>query len=357
MIRACRWDCAVRRPATIRTSPASWSRPASTPSRSHRTSSWRRSNAWPRLSATAGNRREATDDADPAVRDLGARAGRAGLSPPERCDMPLDVPYQGPLEDLLDDLDVSLDEGLTEREAGRRHERHGANRLRRYRARPAWRILTDQVASLVVLLLLAATAIAALFGRTLEAAAIGAALVVNTIVGFFMEWRATRSMESLQQMGRVEARVRRDGGRRASPPLDWCPVTSACSNPGTWCPPTSGWWKPTGCAATRPPSPANPNPWARTRKRPTSRISRSVTAATWRGRARRSSTAPGSVWSRPSARTPNSGAFRNWWKPRSRKPRRSRNGWSNSAGDSSGSRWRSPPPPPLPVSRRARKWP
>ncbi len=125
--------------------------------------------------------------------------------------MPLDVPYQGPLEDLLDDLDVSLDEGLTEREAGRRRERHGANRLRRYRARPAWRILTDQVASLVVLLLLAATAIAALFGRTLEAAAIGAALVVNTIVGFFMEWRATRSMESLQQMGRVEARVRRDG--------------------------------------------------------------------------------------------------------------------------------------------------
>ena len=125
--------------------------------------------------------------------------------------MAAEAPYKGSLEELLGELDVALDQGLTESEVERRRERHGENRLRRYRARPVWRILTDQVASLVVLLLLAATVIAALFGRTLEAAAIAAALLVNTVVGFFMEWRATRSMESLQQMGRVQARVRRDG--------------------------------------------------------------------------------------------------------------------------------------------------
>jgi Ca2+-transporting ATPase len=146
--------------------------------------------------------------------------------------MPAEAPYQGSLDEVLGELDVALDEGLTESEAGRRRERYGENRLRRYRARPLWRILVDQVASLVVLLLLAASAVAALFGRALEAVAIGAALLVNTVVGFFMEWRATRSMESLQQMGRVQARVRRDGREARIPAARLVPGDVCLLEPG-----------------------------------------------------------------------------------------------------------------------------
>jgi magnesium-transporting ATPase (P-type) len=81
----------------------------------------------------------------------------------------------------------------------------------RRRARPAWRILLDQFASLIILLLLAAAVAAALFGRYVEAIAIGAAVLVNTVIGFTMELRATRAMEALQRMGKTQARVRRGG--------------------------------------------------------------------------------------------------------------------------------------------------
>jgi len=120
-------------------------------------------------------------------------------------------PYRQSVAEVLDELDVAPDQGLSAREARRRRERHGPNRLRQTATRPAWRIFVDQLASVVVILLLVAAAAAAVFDRTLEALAIGAAILVNTLIGFAMELRATRAMEALQRMGKVQARVRRDG--------------------------------------------------------------------------------------------------------------------------------------------------
>jgi Ca2+-transporting ATPase len=44
-----------------------------------------------------------------------------------------------------------------------------------------------------------------------EAAAIFAAVLANTLIGFAMELHATRAMEALRRMGKVRARVRREG--------------------------------------------------------------------------------------------------------------------------------------------------
>lgn len=120
-------------------------------------------------------------------------------------------PYQQTVEQVISAQDVNADAGLSAAEARRRAQRFGPNRLRRTTARPAWRILIDQLESIVVLLLLGATVATAAMGRLLESAAIGAAVLVNTLIGFGMELRATRAMEALQRMGRVMARVRREG--------------------------------------------------------------------------------------------------------------------------------------------------
>lgn len=120
-------------------------------------------------------------------------------------------PYVQSTEEVLEQLKCSTESGLSGTEVRDRRKRYGFNRLRQAAARPAWRILLDQLKSIVVLLLLSAAGAAALFGGMIEAIAIGAAIVVNTLIGFAMEWRATRAMEALQRLSKATTRVKRDG--------------------------------------------------------------------------------------------------------------------------------------------------
>lgn len=120
-------------------------------------------------------------------------------------------PYKLSIEDILREQGSSAEHGLSGAEIQQRRRRYGANRLRQVARRATWRILIDQLESVVVILLLCAAFAATLFGRTIEALAIGAAILVNTAIGFTMEWRATRAMEALQRLGKVTVHVRRDG--------------------------------------------------------------------------------------------------------------------------------------------------
>lgn len=119
-------------------------------------------------------------------------------------------PYQQSVEQTLKQQQSATETGLSRSEVRHRRHRYGANCLRQAASRPAWRILIDQLESVVVILLLSAAAAAAVFGRTIEALAISAAILINTLIGFGMEWRATRAMEVLRRMGKAMVRVRRD---------------------------------------------------------------------------------------------------------------------------------------------------
>ncbi len=187
------------------------------------------------------------------------------------------TPHRESADALLDGLESSLERGLDAAEVRRRREEYGPNRLEEARARPTWRILIDQLASLIVLLLIAAAVAAAVFGRHVEAIAIGAAVLVNTVIGFTMELRATRAMD----------------GSAPSPPTSWCPATSCCWRRATWSAPTCACWRRTGCSATRRRSPASPCPSPRAPVRSIAMIRRrrSASARTWPSRAPPSRTA------------------------------------------------------------------
>ena len=101
--------------------------------------------------------------------------------------------------------------GLTEREAVRRLNLYGHNRLEPAPPVSALRILRDQLTGIVVLLLIAAAAVSLLLGDRVEAVAIGAVLVINTLIGFSTELRARRAMEALLQLDSSRATVFRDG--------------------------------------------------------------------------------------------------------------------------------------------------
>jgi Ca2+-transporting ATPase len=101
--------------------------------------------------------------------------------------------------------------GLASSDVNERRLAFGANAIQKIRPRPAWRMLVDQFASLVIGLLAVAAAVAWATGDVLEAIAILVVLVINAIVGFATEWQAGRALDALRRQARTITRVRRDG--------------------------------------------------------------------------------------------------------------------------------------------------
>jgi P-type Ca2+ transporter type 2C len=134
----------------------------------------------------------------------------------ERAAQPLAPWHALAAEEALSRLESSPG-GLTEAEAARRRARFGANRLRIAAAVSAWRLLADQLRSVVVALLAAAAIVAFALGELPDSAAIAAVLVINVGLGFWTELGARRAMESLRRLQVQEALVRRPGGER---PID-----------------------------------------------------------------------------------------------------------------------------------------
>jgi Ca2+-transporting ATPase len=104
--------------------------------------------------------------------------------------------------------------GLTDAEAEARLARYGPNRLSPAPPASPLAILRDQLTGVVVLLLLAAAVLSLLLGDRLEAVAIAAVLVINTLIGFLTEWRARRAMEALLDLDVPRATVVREGQLR-----------------------------------------------------------------------------------------------------------------------------------------------
>ncbi len=101
--------------------------------------------------------------------------------------------------------------GLDDDEAADRLEKYGPNALLLAKPISPWRILLDQLKSLVVVLLFAAAGVAVAIGDLLEAEAILAVLVINTVIGFWTEWRARLAMDALRRLQVQEALVLRSG--------------------------------------------------------------------------------------------------------------------------------------------------
>lgn len=114
-------------------------------------------------------------------------------------------------DEVLGTLGTDPEQGLSGSEANRRLEGVGPNKLREKERTSITELIVDQFKSAVVWLLLVAAAVALGFGETIEAAAIGVVLVLNAGIGFFTEYGAVRSMEALQKMTEIDARVRRGG--------------------------------------------------------------------------------------------------------------------------------------------------
>jgi Ca2+-transporting ATPase len=134
----------------------------------------------------------------------------------------------------------------------------GPNRLPIAPPASALAVLTAQLRSVIVLLLAAAIAISLLFDDRIEAAAIAAVLVINTLIGFMTEFRARRAMDALVRLDVPRAFAWRDGRLQVIDARASCPATSSKSRPAARCPRMRDSCTRATCAQTRRRSPASP---------------------------------------------------------------------------------------------------
>jgi P-type Ca2+ transporter type 2C len=125
--------------------------------------------------------------------------------------------------ETTDILGTDPEEGLNRKEAQKRLKYYGYNRIRAKTHRSAWKILIAQIKNLIVLLLVVAAAVSFALEQLLEGVSIMVAMLVNVVIGFWTELRAIRSMEALQKMARVQAKILRRGKIRKIPGEDIVP--------------------------------------------------------------------------------------------------------------------------------------
>jgi Ca2+-transporting ATPase len=115
------------------------------------------------------------------------------------------------VEDALAQWKVDAQRGLTQVEADCRLQEHGRNELPSEPPTPLWRVFVSQFASVLVALLVAAAVLSGLLGEWADAAAIGAIVLLNGVVGFIQEYRAEQALASLKALSAPTAKVLRDG--------------------------------------------------------------------------------------------------------------------------------------------------
>ncbi|MEX1094107.1 MAG: HAD-IC family P-type ATPase, partial [Acidimicrobiia bacterium] len=115
------------------------------------------------------------------------------------------------LEEVAATLRVDPTSGLDPESVHEARSLHGSNVLVQSRGTSPVKILWEQFTATLVLILIAAAGLSAYLGKTLEAVAIMAIVVLFGLLGFFQEYRAERAIAALRAMSTPLVRVRRGG--------------------------------------------------------------------------------------------------------------------------------------------------
>ncbi|MHA1193702.1 MAG: cation-translocating P-type ATPase [Promethearchaeota archaeon] len=128
-------------------------------------------------------------------------------------------------DEVINALDSSRENGITEAEVLIRLEKYGKNELIKEKGKTALQIFISQFKDFLIYLLYFAIAVSIIIGiyessrpgaefwspEYTDAVVIATIIIVNAILGFYQEYQAEKSLESLKKMAPHFARVRRDG--------------------------------------------------------------------------------------------------------------------------------------------------
>ncbi|KTD21226.1 cation-translocating P-type ATPase [Legionella londiniensis] len=131
--------------------------------------------------------------------------------------------HEKSLVEIASQFNIDLSLGLPEKEAKLRLKEVGPNLLGKQKRTSPLIIFLQQFESVVIWVLLGAVLVSFLLDEKADAIAILAIVILNAIIGFFLEYRADRAMLALQQMAAPKATVLRDGHARVIAASDIVP--------------------------------------------------------------------------------------------------------------------------------------
>ncbi|OAL74946.1 potassium/sodium efflux P-type ATPase, fungal-type [Trichophyton violaceum] len=108
-------------------------------------------------------------------------------------------------------LRVDLQHGLSSTEASSRFERDGPNKIKSAEGISMWKILLRQVSNSLTLVLLITMALSFGINDYIEGGVITAVILLNIVVGFVQDYRAEKTILSLQALSVPTCKVVRDG--------------------------------------------------------------------------------------------------------------------------------------------------
>ncbi|MBN1104551.1 MAG: HAD-IC family P-type ATPase, partial [Deltaproteobacteria bacterium] len=125
-------------------------------------------------------------------------------------------------------------QGLSREAAVERTRRYGPNLLPESASRSRWSMFADQFKSLPVMLLSGAAVLSVFTGGILDAVVIMGVVVSNSLIGYWTESRAERTIQALKGLVRPVAEVLRDGCVVEIPSEDVVPGDLLVMKPGTY---------------------------------------------------------------------------------------------------------------------------
>jgi len=114
---------------------------------------------------------------------------------------------------VLDHLDSS-EKGLDKAQVAERLRHYGLNEISKRKARTGLSVFLSQFKNPLVIILIAASIVAAFLGELTDATIIIVIVAINGLLGFFQEYRSERALERLRKYITFTAEVVREGTKR-----------------------------------------------------------------------------------------------------------------------------------------------
>ncbi|KAF5854379.1 hypothetical protein GGP41_007170 [Bipolaris sorokiniana] len=123
----------------------------------------------------------------------------------------LHAPHTLSSEEVAEQLRVDVHHGLSHAEAESRLQLYGPNKVKGAEGLSMWKILLRQISNSLTFVLIIVMAISFGISDYIEGGVITAVILLNIVVGFWQDYRAEKTIESLKKLTAPEATVTRNG--------------------------------------------------------------------------------------------------------------------------------------------------
>jgi len=131
--------------------------------------------------------------------------------------LPLPRPHAEPATRVVEAFGSDSDRGLSEAEALRRLQAHGANSITSRGGKPGWLKFRLQFNNPLLITLLVVGSVKLALGKPRDALVIWSVTVINAAIGFVQESKAESAIAALARSVQTEVEVVREGVRRRLP--------------------------------------------------------------------------------------------------------------------------------------------